>query len=64
MWRDVEAGRLPDLPTIEWYVHTTVDPSLPRRSRPPLLGTVRAVGALRAGRVDLGRTHSSRTSII
>jgi phytoene dehydrogenase-like protein len=28
MWADVEAGRLPDFPTIEWYVHTTVDPSL------------------------------------
>jgi phytoene dehydrogenase-like protein len=28
MWADVEAGRLPDFPTIEWYVHTTVDASL------------------------------------
>ncbi|MDX6287529.1 MAG: hypothetical protein QOG53_3014 [Frankiales bacterium] len=28
MWADVEAGRLPEFPTIEWYVHTTVDPSL------------------------------------
>ena len=28
MWHDVEAGRLPDFPTMEWYVHTTVDPSL------------------------------------
>lgn len=28
MWRDVEAGRLPDFPTIEWYLHTTADPSL------------------------------------
>lgn len=27
-WAEVEAGRLPDFPTIEWYVHTTVDPSL------------------------------------
>jgi phytoene dehydrogenase-like protein len=27
-WADVEAGRLPEFPTIEWYVHTTVDPSL------------------------------------
>jgi phytoene dehydrogenase-like protein len=25
---DVVAGRLPDFPTIEWYIHTTVDPSL------------------------------------
>ncbi len=25
---DVRAGRLPAFPTIEWYVHTTVDPSL------------------------------------
>ena len=25
---DVMAGRLPDFPTIEWYFHTTVDPSL------------------------------------
>ncbi len=28
MWADVTAGRLPAFPTIEWYVHTTVDPSL------------------------------------
>ncbi|HEX6968502.1 MAG TPA: NAD(P)/FAD-dependent oxidoreductase [Micromonosporaceae bacterium] len=28
MWNDVRAGRLPDEPTIEWYLHTTVDPSL------------------------------------
>jgi phytoene dehydrogenase-like protein len=25
---DVEAGRLPTFPTIEWYIHTSVDPSL------------------------------------
>lgn len=25
---DVQAGRLPEFPTIEWYIHTTVDPSL------------------------------------
>jgi phytoene dehydrogenase-like protein len=25
---DVLAGRLPDFPTMEWYIHTTVDPSL------------------------------------
>jgi phytoene dehydrogenase-like protein len=25
---DVQAGRLSELPTIEWYIHTTVDPSL------------------------------------
>ena len=28
MWADVVAGRLPAEPTIEWYLHTTVDPSL------------------------------------
>jgi phytoene dehydrogenase-like protein len=28
MWADVRADRLPESPTIEWYVHTTVDPSL------------------------------------
>jgi phytoene dehydrogenase-like protein len=28
MWADVAAGQLPAEPTIEWYVHTTVDPSL------------------------------------
>jgi phytoene dehydrogenase-like protein len=28
MWADVQAGRLPAEPTMEWYVHTTVDPSL------------------------------------
>ena len=25
---DVQAGRLPAFPTIEWYIHTTVDPTL------------------------------------
>ena len=28
MWADVQAGRLPAEPTIEWYLHTTVDESL------------------------------------
>jgi phytoene dehydrogenase-like protein len=28
MWADVQAGRLPAAPTIEWYLHTTVDESL------------------------------------
>ena len=28
MWAEVEAGQLPDFPTLEWYIHTTVDPSL------------------------------------
>ena len=28
MWADVQAGRLPSFPTIEWYLHTTADPSL------------------------------------
>ncbi|MFZ0216650.1 MAG: NAD(P)/FAD-dependent oxidoreductase [Candidatus Dormiibacterota bacterium] len=28
MWAQVEAGRLPELPPIEWYVHTTLDPTL------------------------------------
>nr|MDT0661462.1 NAD(P)/FAD-dependent oxidoreductase [Micromonospora sp. DSM 115978] len=28
MWSDVAAGKLPAEPTIEWYLHTTVDPSL------------------------------------
>jgi phytoene dehydrogenase-like protein len=28
MWSQVQAGSLPDEPTIEWYLHTTVDPSL------------------------------------
>ncbi|MFC7527073.1 phytoene desaturase family protein [Actinoplanes sp. GCM10030250] len=28
MWAEVQAGQLPSEPTIEWYVHTTVDPSL------------------------------------
>jgi phytoene dehydrogenase-like protein len=27
-FQDVQAGRLPEFPTIEWYVHTTVDPSM------------------------------------
>lgn len=28
MSEEVESGRLPELPSIEWYVHTTLDPSL------------------------------------
>lgn len=28
MWAEVQQGRLPEFPTVEWYVHTTVDPSL------------------------------------
>ena len=24
----MQAGRLPEFPTIEWYIHTTVDPSM------------------------------------
>jgi phytoene dehydrogenase-like protein len=28
MWANVQAGELPPEPTIEWYIHTTVDPSL------------------------------------
>jgi phytoene dehydrogenase-like protein len=28
MWEQVRAGQLPAEPTIEWYLHTTVDPSL------------------------------------
>ena len=27
-YADVKAGKLADFPTIEWYIHTTVDPSL------------------------------------
>ena len=27
-FEDVKAGRLPEFPTVEWYIHTTVDPSL------------------------------------
>ena len=27
-FQDVQQGRLPAFPTIEWYIHTTVDPSL------------------------------------
>ena len=27
-FEDVKAGRLPKFPTIEWYIHTTVDPSM------------------------------------
>ncbi len=25
---DVQAGRLPEFPTIEWYIHTTLDPTI------------------------------------
>ena len=28
MWQEVQAGQLPEFPPIEWYVHTTLDPSL------------------------------------
>lgn len=27
-FREVQAGRLPDFPTIEWYIHTPLDPTL------------------------------------
>lgn len=27
-FEDVKAGKLPEFPSIEWYIHTTVDPSL------------------------------------
>ncbi|MGA0287038.1 MAG: phytoene desaturase family protein [Planctomycetota bacterium] len=27
-FEEVAAGRLPEFPTIEWYIHTTVDPSM------------------------------------
>ncbi len=27
-YREVKQGRLPEFPSIEWYIHTTVDPSL------------------------------------
>jgi phytoene dehydrogenase-like protein len=27
-YRDARAGRLPDFPAIEWYIHTSIDPSL------------------------------------
>src|SRR6186713_678197 len=27
-FEDVQAGKLPEFPTIEWYVHSTVDPTL------------------------------------
>lgn len=27
-FEDVKAGRLPDFPSIEWYIHSSVDPSL------------------------------------
>jgi phytoene dehydrogenase-like protein len=27
-FRDVQEGKLPQFPTIEWYIHTTIDPSL------------------------------------
>ncbi|HET6910275.1 MAG TPA: NAD(P)/FAD-dependent oxidoreductase [Mycobacteriales bacterium] len=33
MWADVQAGKLPDFPTIEWYLHTTADPSLQDEAR-------------------------------
>jgi phytoene dehydrogenase-like protein len=31
-YADVKAGKLPAFPTIEWYIHTTVDPSLRDRA--------------------------------
>lgn len=27
-FREVQSGRLPDFPAIDWYIHTTVDPSM------------------------------------
>ena len=31
----VKAGKLPEFPTIEWYIHTTVDGSLRRSAGAP-----------------------------
>jgi phytoene dehydrogenase-like protein len=33
MWAAVQASRLPDFPTIEWYLHTTADDSLQDEGR-------------------------------
>jgi phytoene dehydrogenase-like protein len=30
---DAQAGRLPDFPTIEWYIHTTLDPTMQDEQR-------------------------------
>ena len=54
MWDEVQAGRLPEFPPSSG---TSTPPSTRRCGprRPPLVGAVRAVGALRHRRVDLGR---------
>ena len=49
MWADVQAGRLPAEPTIEWYRAHHRRPVAAGRGGSPLVGAVRAVGALRAG---------------
>src|SRR6185437_4692174 len=50
---DAGAGRLPAAPPLEWYLHSTLDPSVRRRGQ-PLLGAVRAGRAARGGRLVLG----------
>ena len=53
-WRAVQAGKLADFPSIEWYMHSTVDSSLRDARGSHQLGLLRAVGAVRAGGELLG----------
>ena len=55
-------GRLPEFPTMEWYIHTTVDPTMKDEHGPPQQRALRAVGAVRAlRRHDAGRRRRRAT---
>ncbi len=52
-WQAVQRGELADFPSIEWYMHSTVDRSL-SDAQGDQLGVLRAVGALSARQRLLG----------
>ena len=59
---DVKAGRLPEFPTIEWYIHTTVDPTMKDEEGRPQQRALRAVGArTRSRAARRGRTRKTAT---
>ena len=61
MWADVQAGRLPAEPTIEWYVHTTVDASLQDDAGHHSSALFVQSVPVRAGRLDRGRPSCPAT---
>ena len=56
---DAMAGKLPEFPTIEWYIHTQADPSLKDEKGPAQLGLLHSVGAFRNRGLKLGEGAGS-----